>query len=153
MLIKPSKKSLESIKRTIKSTVLGQGRALTQDQLIGLLNPKLRGWCNYHSSSVASKTFGYLDAYLFQTLFKWALHRHNDKSKQWVLERYWHRKGNRQYEFFTDENQLFRPCDVKIRRHIKVKGRTNPYIDIEYYVKRKSKHKFERGFRDKSFTS
>ena len=109
LIIKPSKQSLHSMTGSIKETVLVQGKAWTQDQIIEVLNPKLRGWCNYHSSVMSSKTFGYLDAYLFRTLYSWGLHRHNDKGKRWVLDRYRHPKGARKYEFCTDKNQLFRP--------------------------------------------
>jgi RNA-directed DNA polymerase len=151
LIIKPSKQSLHSMMDGIKETVLAQGKAWTQDQIIEVLNPKLRGWCNYHSSVMSSKTFDYLDAYLFRTLYSWGLHRHNDKGKCWVLDRYWHPKGARKYEFCTDKNQLFRPCDVKIRRHVKTRNGMNPYIDTEYFQERQKFKKYERGYRDKSF--
>ena len=100
---------------------------------------------------MASKTFDYVDAYVFQTLFRWARHRHGDKSRHWVADRYWHPKGKRKWEFCTEDEQLFRICDVKIHRHVKTRNNTNPYIDVEYYAERKSRHKYERGYRDKSF--
>jgi RNA-directed DNA polymerase len=151
LLIKPSKKSLKAIMTSVRETILEQGRAMTQDELIRMLNPKLRGWSGYHSSSVSSKTFDYVDTYVFRTLFKWAEHRHGDKSRHWIADRYWHPKGRRKWEFCTENEQLFRVCDVKIHRHVKVRSNTNPYIDTKYYAERKSKHKYERGYRDKSF--
>jgi RNA-directed DNA polymerase len=151
LIIKPSKQSLHSMMDGIKETVLVQGKAWTQDQIIEVLNPKLRGWCNYHSAVMSSKTFDYLDAYLFRTLYSWGLHRHNDKGKCWVLDRYWHPKGARKYEFCTDKNQLFRPCDMKMKRHVKTRNGMNPYIDTEYFQERQKFRKYERGYRDKSF--
>lgn len=50
-----------------------------------------------------------------------------------------------------DEKGLFRICDVKIVRHVKVRNITNPYIDTEYYDSRQRNKKYERGFRDKDF--
>jgi len=151
LLIKPSKKSLKAIKTSVREAVLENGRAMTQDELIQMLNPKLRGWSGYHSTSVSSKTFDYVDTYVFRTLFKWAEHRHGDKPRRWIADRYWHPKGRRKWEFCTEKEQLFRVCDVKIHRHVKVRSNTNPYIDTKYYAERRSKHKHERGYRDKSF--
>ena len=151
LLIKPSKSSLKAIKTSVRETVLEHGRAMTQDELIRVLNPKLRGWSGYHSSSVSSRTFGYVDTYVFRTLFKWAEHRHGDKPRRWIADRYWHPKGKRKWEFCTENEQLFRVCDVKIHRHVKVRGNTNPYIDMRYYAEKRSKRKYERGYRDKSF--
>ena len=151
LIIKPSKQSLHAMMDSIRETVLVQGKAWTQDRIIEVLNPKLRGWCNYHSSVMSSRTFGYLDAYLFRTLYEWALRRHSDKGKKWVFDRYWHPKGARKFEFCTDENQLFRPCDVKIERHVKTRNGMNPYIDTEYFHERQKFRKHERGYRDKSF--
>ena len=119
-------------------------------RFIEVLNPKLRGWCNYHSSVMSSRTFSYLDMYLFRTLYQWGLHRHKKKGKKWVMDRYWHPKGTRKFEFCTDKNQLFRPCDVRIKRHVKVRNRMNPYIDTEYFKERQKFRKYERGFRDKT---
>ena len=62
-------------------------------------------------------------------------------------------RGKRKWEFCTENEQLFRICDVKIHRHMKIRGDTNPYIDVEYYVERKSKHKYEHRYRDKSFAT
>lgn len=151
MLIKPSRKSVQSIKDIVKE-VLGHGLAMTQDEIIRILNPKVRGWCNYHRCSVSSETFGDLGHFLFQALFNWALKRHRNKSKKWVLKRYWHTVGNRHYVFCTDEQQLIQPYDVKIKRHIKTRSCMNPYIDREYFDRMKRERRFERGTRDRSFT-
>lgn len=151
LLIRPSDKSLDSIKASVKDAVLGHGKAMSQDEIIQTLNPKLRGWCNYHRSSMATKTMYYLDAYLFKTLFRWGMRKHGDKGKEWIAERYWHRKENRKWVFCTEKNVLFRPSDVKKKRHVKVRNSVNPYIDREYFMERQKSRKYERGYRDKSF--
>lgn len=149
MLIKPSKKSLSSIMGTIHQTVLDNGLGLTQDELIGILNPKMRGWCNYHRSAVSSRTFSFIDEYTFQTLFRWGKRRHSKKGKKWIAKKYWHRRGNRKWVFCTECRTLFSASDVKIVRHVKVKNQMNPYIDTEYYASRQKNRKHERGYRDK----
>lgn len=101
MLIKPSKKSVMSIKNTIRETILKDGLGFTQDDLIDTLNPKLRGWSNYHRSAISSHTISYLDAFVFNTLFRWGERRHSKKGRMWIADRYWHRKGQRKWEFCT----------------------------------------------------
>ena len=151
LIIRPSNKSLQSMKASIKETVLVKGKAKGQDELIRELNPKIRGWCNYHKSAMSSRTFCYLDSYLFQTLYRWGLRKHGKKGKIWVKNRYWHQRGSRKWTFCSDKEELFRPMDVKIKRHVKVISTKNPYIDTEYFLNKQKNRKYERGFRDKSF--
>ena len=151
LIIRPSNKSLQSMKASIKETVLVKGKAKGQDELIRELNPKIRGWCNYHKSAMSSRTFCYLDSYLFRTLYRWGLRKHRKKGKIWVKNRYWHQRGSRKWTFCSDKEELFRPMDVKIKRHVKVISTKNPYIDTEYFLNKQKNRKYERGFRDKSF--
>ena len=81
LIIRSSNKSLQSMKASIKETVLVKGKAKGQDELIRELNPKIRGWCNYHKSAMSSRTFCYLDTYLFQTLYRWGLRKHRRKGR------------------------------------------------------------------------
>jgi RNA-directed DNA polymerase len=153
ILIIPSEDSLRSVKAKVKEIILTKGKALSQDDIIRNLNLLLRGWSNYHRVSVAKKTFAELGNYVFQTLRRWALHRHRKKGKRWVADRYWHRKGARRWVFCTKDRELFNMHDVKITRHIKARNDMNPYIDGEYFDLRRSSGrgmKRERGFRDKS---
>lgn len=149
LLIKPSKKSVQAIKKTIRETVLVHGLALTQDELLKALNPKLRGWSGYHRSSVSKQTFSYIDSYVYSTLLRWGEHRHPKKGRKWIMNKYWHRRGKRRWEFYTEKNSLFRVCDVRIVRHTMIRNKTNPYIDTEYYASRQKVRKYERGYRDK----
>ena len=151
LMIQPSKKSVEYFKNTINEVVLKHGIAMTQKDLIEILNPKIRGWCNYHRSAMSSRTFSDLSAYLFSTLFRWGLRRHSNKGKKWVANRYWHRQGKRKWVFCTDENALLSPTDIKKKRYVKVRNTANPYLDLEYFLKRQQFRKYERGYRDKSF--
>jgi len=55
MLIGPSKKSVQTFIRKIRALVKEQ-KHLPQAALIGMLNPLIRGWANYHRCAVAAKT-------------------------------------------------------------------------------------------------
>jgi len=152
LLIKPSNDSIRSAVQKIRDVVLGKGKALSQDEMISILNPILMGWTNYHKTTVSNEAFRQVGEQLFHIVKKWALRRHRKKGKWRVMDRYWHRKGTRKWVFRTDENELLDVKNVKIRRHIKVRKSLNPYIDIEYLEMRKALNKveLERGYRDKS---
>ena len=120
-LIKPSKDSIKSIKLKIKDIIKSYGSA-SQEILIGKLNPIIRGWANYHNGNVAKKVFSAIDNYIFERLWKWASKRHATKSKTWIKSKYWHKIGNRNWVFKTDEYSLFEIASTKIVRHIKIKG-------------------------------
>lgn len=64
-------------------TILGKVRALTRKSehhgladLLGRLNPVLRGWCNYFRHGVSKPTFGYLDAFTWHQVTQWIRKRH-----------------------------------------------------------------------------
>ena len=58
-----------------------------------MLNPKIRGWAQYYSASVAKKTFDRMDAQVFRKLYRWARFRHPRKTGGWCVKRYWQRRG------------------------------------------------------------
>jgi len=155
VIVKPSKESVSSVMQKVYDIVLGTGKARSQEEIIGELNPILRGWTNYHKFVVSKRTFGRLNAYVFETLWRWAVRRHPNKGRKWVKKRYWHRKGNRNWVFHTEDAELMDIRDVKIRRHFKVKGSMNPYIDRMYFERRNAERRIrlERGFRDKSIAT
>ncbi len=65
------------------------GKSWSQEHLINKLNPIIRGWTNYHRSVVSSETFRKLDHILWAMLWKWAKRRHHNKSKKWIVDKYW----------------------------------------------------------------
>ena len=52
------------------------------------LNPIIRGWAAYYRTVVSSEAFAALDSYLWRLTYKWAKHGHPNKSKHWVVNRY-----------------------------------------------------------------
>ncbi len=140
LLIKPSKKSIESIMSKIRVTVK-KARAWTQDALIKALNPITRGWANYHRHIVAKETFGKLDSYIWTVTWRWGKRRHPNKGHKWIAKRYWKPEGSRKWVFQTDENKLWKFSDIKIRRHVSLKLNANPYLDRKYFMERRERQK------------
>lgn len=153
LFIKPSKKSIKDFLMDIRETIKSNPTATTQG-LIHLLNPKIRGWANYFRHVVAKETFSYVDHEIFLALRNWIRRRHLNKSWSWRKIKYFRKSGFRNWIFrakIRDENSndnnksnikyldLFRASSVKIVRHIKIKGKANPF-DAEYaeYFKKRA---------------
>src|ERR1017187_9645100 len=135
LLIKPSKKNiktfLDGIRRTIKAT-LGMSAA----DLIKELNPKIRGWANYHRHVTSKRTFHRVDHAIFYCLWQWARRRHPNKDPRWLKLKYFERHRGRDWFFFgetcEEEGQpikvrLLLASRISIKRHVKVRGEANPY--------------------------
>ena len=134
LLIKPSKKNVKTflggIRKTIKA-VLGMSAA----DLIGWLNPKIRGWVNYHRPVVSKRAFRHVDHTTFTSLWQWA-RRRQKKSPGWLKQKYFERQGGNNWIFFgkscnregiPHQVRLLLAGSTPIQRHVKVKGEANPY--------------------------
>jgi RNA-directed DNA polymerase len=135
-LTKPSvgscKRHQESIKQIIKLRI-----ASTQEEVIRNLNPKIRGWSNYYSSSVASKIFNRIDDLVFHWLWKCARWRHQNKGLKWIKNKYFRGDGCNNWRFCDKTVKLNLHSDVKIRRHIKIQGTKSCFDgDAEYWNNR-----------------
>jgi RNA-directed DNA polymerase len=142
LIIKPSKKSQQRFMEKIR-IIIKHSRSATQDELIQRLNAVIRGWCNYHQGTVAKRIFGKLDHDIFYALWQWARRRHPKKGKRWIKARYWKTEGSRKW-VFKDNLTLYTMADTKITRHTNLQIGMNPYIDREYFAKRRFKLLVER---------
>ena len=75
LLIKPSKSNVLSFLSNLRELIRKHATTSVND-LIKILNPKLRGWANYYRHCVAKRTFGYVGHQIFWTLWRWAVRRH-----------------------------------------------------------------------------
>jgi len=130
VLAKPSKKSVLTFMRKIRALVKGQ-KYLPQGALIGMLNPLIRGWANYHRCAMAAKTFHVVSWRIWQTLWRWAKRRHPNKGGHWIARRYWIMNGPR-WVFATRGQKrkivkLIDLADISIQRHVKIQSGANPY--------------------------
>jgi len=138
LLVKASQKSIKNIIEKIRNTIR-QNLMVKQSDLIGMLNPIIRGWCNYHNHVVSNETFKNLDNEIIKLLLHWAKRRHSNKTRYWIKDRYWRRVKNRDWIFSTDKEYLIFASDTKIRRHNLVRLTANPYLpeDRKYLRNRK----------------
>lgn len=145
LIIRPAKAAVKSLLSTVREQIRRMRSAPVKD-LVGKLNPILRGWANYHRHIVSSDTFSYIDWEVTQMLWRWARRQHRKKNMRWIINRYWrvvpdtHRftaawreKSGKRYTLF-----LFRMSDLPIRRHVRIKGNANPYSPSwqDYFTQR-----------------
>ncbi len=148
--IKPSKKNvktfLDDVRRTIKAA-LGSSAG----DLIKELNPKIRGWANYHRHTMNKSTFARVDHEIFSSLWRWARRRHPGKTARWRKQKYCAQHNGQDWSFFgetwDDDGQpgatwLLRASNTAIKRHIKVQGDANPYDPAyeTYFEQREEAH-------------
>lgn len=132
-LIKPQKGKVLAFCKNIANT-LSNMKTNTQEEIINKLNPLLRGFANYYRGVVSKETFSYISHRVWQYLWRWALRRHPNKSKEWVKNRYFKRYGGIDWTFMchgTGRNGkdktyiLYNISKTPIVRHIKVKGQSS----------------------------
>ena len=154
-IIKPSKKSIQNHYKQI-AEIIDNSKSLKQSSLIGRLNPIIRGWSNYFSTSVSKKVFYKLDHLVWWKLWKWAKGRHRNKGKKWLKNKYFQQETtyNKEKQKFTSRDWIFSTTkdgkidyrlidhgDTEIKRHIKVKTEASPYNgDLTYWSTRMGRH-------------
>jgi len=135
LLIKPSKCNVKAFLEEIKSTIKTNYAAKTVN-LIMLLNSKIRGWSNYYRGAVSSRIFAKIDDEIFKSLWKWAIHRHPNKGRFWIVDKYFTRYRLSNWRFYAKSKDkevnnkmvyLYKATDTPIRRHIKVIGAAQPF--------------------------
>lgn len=141
LLIKPQREKVLNLLRDCKRVLL-HSKSATQRQIIFLLNPKLIGWGMFFRHCVAKRSFEIIDRELWHKLYRWAKRRHPNKSKSWVIKRYFSRVGKVKAVFRDKDNDtiLFRLSGIPVKRFVKVKNGMrvfdkNPQT-LEYWEKR-----------------
>jgi len=136
VIIKPTndnvKRFLDGVRETIKSNP-----TVKQEKLIKWLNPKIRGWSNYHRYSNAKHTFSYVDRQIYYAITSWCRRRHPKKGKWWVNNKYYHSIGTRNWVFGAKVKNkemeiLLLSADTKIIKYTKIQREANPY-DPDWY--------------------
>lgn len=153
LLIKPSKKNVNAFIKKV-GTIIRENKTAKQENLIGLLNPVIRGWANYHSSVVSKAAFSRVDDVIHHMLWSWCKRRHSKKGGPWLKDKYFKSVTSQKWTFTahvkTDKGKstmrLLKADSTPIIRHIKIKETANPYNPAdEYYLE---KHHFENGKRN-----
>src|SRR6266403_730197 len=150
LFIMPSKKNVGTFLKGIRR-IIKDAHGVSAADLIDQLNPKIRGWANYHRHVVSKRTFGHVDHSILFSLWQWARKRHQNKNPHWLKPKYFGRRGDRDWTFFgetcDDQGQpnrvwLYRAKSTPIQRHVKVKGEANPYDPAyeTYFENREGDH-------------
>jgi RNA-directed DNA polymerase len=147
LLIKPSKEGIKSFLGKIRA-VIKTNKAAKTSELIGQLNPKIRGWAYYYRYSVAKEIFAYVDDCIYRCISQWTRRRHNNKSIAWIRNKYFCRKGMDSWVFYgtqiskdgkKQEVHLVNASTIPVGRHIKVKQEARLYDPnyTRYFAERK----------------
>jgi len=146
-LIRPSTAAVKRHRHALHQLVV-TSLGLTQEALIGQLNPRIRGWSNYYRHVVSKQVLTDCDYQLFPVLLRWATRRHPRKSATWRVRRYWHTRTENHWCFATAEGiRLIKHAAVPIRRHVLVRGDASPYDgNLLYWARRlQQQHSLTRG--------
>src|SRR5260370_27947838 len=135
LLIKPSKKNVHTFLEGIRK-VVRENKQATAGNLIAQLNPKIRGWANYHRHVGSLETFSKVDHAIFCTLWQWAKRRHPKKASKWIKKKYFTSIEGRNWVFHGEilgqkgalqPLRLFKAKSIAIERHVKIQSAANPY--------------------------
>lgn len=135
MLIKPSKKNVKAFLAEIRA-VIKRNPTTAPATLVATLNPKIRGWANYHRHVCSSETFRSVDDAIFKALWRWAKRRHPHKNRTWIRKKYFGTRGGDNWVFHGRKKDrhgkvvkvwLRDAAHTQIRRHVKLQAEANPY--------------------------
>jgi len=135
LLITPSKKNIHTFLEGIRKVIKANKQA-TAGNLIAQLNPKIRGWANYHRHVVSKETFAKVDHAIFLALWQWAKRRHPQKSHTWIKKKYFKTNGGQNWVFSGEilgregalqPIRLMKAKSTPIKRHVKIRSEANPY--------------------------
>ena len=138
--ITPSEEGVRNLIRKV-GTIIRKHVSTPTEALIRELNSTLRGWANYHRHVVSSESFSRVDNYVYEQLWRMIRRRHSNKSKGWLVKKYWTATGKK-WIFSVKRKRkdkiriyhVIRISSIGIKRHIKIKAEANPYMpEYAYY--------------------
>ncbi|MGK7876580.1 MAG: group II intron reverse transcriptase [Xenococcaceae cyanobacterium] len=130
-LIKPSKKNIQKFKDGLKE-LFKTFKGASVGKVVKDLNPKIRGWSNYHMGAVSKEIFAEIDSYIYWKLKRWAQRTHPQKSGEWRSDKYWGKlcPGRDDYWVFGDKTTkdayVQKLAWTPIKRHTLVKYKHSP---------------------------
>jgi RNA-directed DNA polymerase len=87
LLIKPSRAAVSRLRERL-AIEMRRLRGSNAMAVIARFNPIVRGWAAYYRGVVSSQIFSSLDNYLWWLTYRWARRSHPNKSKKWIVRRY-----------------------------------------------------------------
>jgi len=130
LLIKPSTAAVRRIRERLATEVRSL-RGSNAEAVIHRLNPIIWGWAAYYRSVVSKEVFSAVDHHMWGHLYRWALRTHPNKSRHWVVARYFgtfNSARNDRWVFGDrDSGRYVRQFSwTKIVRHTLVMGMASP---------------------------
>ncbi|MFR9774355.1 group II intron reverse transcriptase/maturase [Nocardia sp. SC052] len=145
LLIKPSSAAMKRIRERLR-TEMRALRGANVSAVLHKIDPIVRGWSAYYRTVVSSRAFTALDDYMWKLTYKWAKHGHQNKSKHWIVTRYFGRFNQSRQDrwVFGDRDtgaHLPKFAWTKIVRHQMVAGTSSPDDPslTEYWSERRRK--------------
>ena len=146
LLIKPSKNNVNVFLANIRD-IIKRAKATKTEDLINILNPKIRGWANYYRHVVSKAVFSKVDNDIFLALWAWAKRRHRNKGHYWIARKYFCSINGDNWVFNAGSVtqlgrskvlRLLNANAVPIKRHIKIRAEAIPYDPKykEYFARR-----------------
>lgn len=141
LLIKPQTEKVINLLESCKK-ILDNNKTAGQSSIIEMLNQKLIGWGMYYRHVVSKTTFHKIDYEIWWKLYRWSKRRHPNKSKSWVINKYYSKYGNKTTHFTDKESnsKIFCLKSIPIKRFVKITSGFRVYDKnpetIEYWKKR-----------------
>ena len=126
LLVRPQKEKVSAHRRAL-SAFLRENRQRPTAEVIMALSPVIRGWCNYYRHAVAKRTFSVLDDHVWRITYKWAKRRHPNKTRHWVVNRYYGVDRGLGWVLCDGRFRLPRHNETRVSRFVKVKGKVSPF--------------------------
>jgi RNA-directed DNA polymerase len=126
LLVRPQKEKVSAHRRAL-SAFLRDNRQRPTAEVIMALSPVIRGWCNYYRYAVAKRTFSVLDDHVWRITYKWAKRRHPNKTRHWVVNRYFGVDRGQGWVLCDGRLRLPRHNETRVSRFVKVKGKVSPF--------------------------
>jgi RNA-directed DNA polymerase len=147
ILIKPSPAAVARFRDRLRRE-LRTFRGTNALEVITKLNPILRGWAAYYRNGVSKQTFSDVDDYLWWALYRWAVYRHPNKPKKWIVRRYFgafSSAGQARWIFgdHTSGRYLIKLAWTSIVRHVMVHQDASPDDPqlVDYWAQRRKRSK------------
>ena len=137
----PSRKNVNAFLIKIRETTR-RCRGHNLGTLLRQLNPKIRGWANYHRHGVSLQQYIYVDYQIYQAVWRFLKRCHPNKSSKWIYSKYCRRDpGHRGRKALSSQNKkvgndgrattkteyLRAAATTRQVWHLKVRGHANPY--------------------------
>jgi len=138
-LIQPSKKKVKAHIQKL-GKIIKESKAVTAEELIERLQPKITGFANYYRFFCYSDAFSYTTHWLRYRLWVWAKRRHPNKGYRWVADKYFTMDEGRRWHLKDAKGNTLKYPKGANRRYVKVRAGKSYYDgDTLYWSQRLSK--------------